>query len=216
MKRLSLRERILLVVALTATTAVAYGVLRLRPVLAELEQTRQVTEATVARRDGLTWPQAAGDASALERELEELQAVIREAKATLGGMEHRFVSLANPDAREDLRLEVSASASRCRVRFRENVECAPATVREFVSASGTPPDAESKAARLVRFLALGEPYALPVREVAFDASFCGLCTLLRGLADLSSEVVVLRFEIDVQADDARGPTPLSSRLLLVY
>jgi hypothetical protein len=212
-KRLTRRERILLLVAFVVAVGFGYWALRLRPLAKELERLDRGVATARARVENVQWPKVHGDVPALDRELGVLEEVNAAAARTLAELERRFVSVAAPEALEDLRLQMSAKASTCEVRFRENVILPRAKVREFAGPDGGEP---SEAARLVRFLALGEPYELPVREVVFDADFCGLVSLLKGLNDLAGEVVVLRFEMEAKEDGVSGPTPLSVRLLLVF
>lgn len=213
MRRPTRRERILLLVALIVAVAVGWWTFRYRPLAKELEIVRRGLADAEARIAHVQWPRVEGDEGSLERDLATLRTVNQEAGATLAEMERRFVSLAKPETLEDLRVQMSARAADCQVRFRENTLCPPTRLREFVGGAQAP---KTSAARLVSFLTLGEPYALPVRELVFDASFCGLCSLLEGLSALPGEVVVLRFEMEAKEDDAAGPTPLSVRLLLVY
>ncbi|MHC4222558.1 MAG: hypothetical protein ACYSX0_15695 [Planctomycetota bacterium] len=216
MGRLTPREHALLIAALLVVVAMGYGLFRVRPMGAESGRIDQAAEIARTRLEGLNWPRPAGEPEPLKRELEEVREQIAEHETALKFQEARFVSLGGPGEMEELRLQISALADRCGVRIVENVICPRTKVRAFLGSRAGLTKTERPAARLVRFLAMGEPYSLTTREVTLDAPYGGLRDFLKGLAELEKRIVVMRFRIETNKNARPHTPPLRARFLLVF
>jgi hypothetical protein len=207
---MSTREHVLMIAAALVAVAFGYWIFRHRPHADRLGKLAFQTDWTRQRLDGVKWPEDKGDPATLQRELDSLARETAAARARLGTLEGRFVSLGRPGEREELRLAISALADRHDVRFRETMACPTAALRQFLGDAAHRP--AGSAADLVRGLALGEPYELEVRQVTLDAGFAGLLAFLEGLDQLEHRVIVLRFEIEVR--DGADARPLRVKLLM--
>ncbi|MHC4932684.1 MAG: hypothetical protein ACYTGV_10900 [Planctomycetota bacterium] len=216
MRRLTPREHALLIAALLVVVAMGFGLFRVRPKGAAAGRVDQEAEIARTRLAGVNWPRPSGEPEPLERELSELRRQAAEYEAALKLQEARFVSLGGPGEMEELRLQISALADRCGVRIVENVICPRTKVRAYLGSRAGPTEAERPAAKLVRFLAMGEPYSLTTREVTLDAPYGGLRDFLTGLAELDKRIVVMRFRIEANANTRRGTPPLRASFLLVF
>jgi hypothetical protein len=210
---LSTREHALLLAALVVVVGVGFLLFRSRPRHQQLARLEFATEQARERYRTTRWPASAGDPASLRRALTELQRRIGEQETDLRAQETRFASQAGAGAVAELRLEVSRLAARSGVRVLEDVICPRPKLSGVLG--GEIRSAESRSARLVRFLALGEPYEMPARRLVLDASFAGLRAFLDGLAALRHRVVVLHFEIERNEEAAPGDPPLRARLLLL-
>ena len=158
------------------------------------------------------WPKAE-DPAALRAALDRLETGLESDRARLAELEARFVPHEESGELEELLLQISALADRHAVQFRENTPCPAATLRRFAGTHHTASATEDAA--LLRFLALGEPYARPVRQVTLEATFAGLRRFLRDLGALPQLVVVACFEIEAVPEAGSGRPPLRAKLLLV-
>ena len=189
MRSMSRREHYLLLAALLGVTALILFGVRYRPHaarLAGLDDQRRIAEARLA---GAKWPADRGEPKRLSADCEELRAEVEKLEESLRREEARFVSRRTPASMDELRVRISELAQRHRIRLHEHRSCAEQELRAFLGRT------EGDAASLVRFLALGEPYALRARAICFESDFAGLRGFLRDLAALEQQVVVLRFEI---------------------
>ena len=213
MRGLSTREHVLLLAALVVVVGIGFLLFRSRPRHQELGRLEYATEQARERYRTTRWPASAGDPESLRRELAELQERIAGKEAALRAHEARFASQAGAGAVGELRLEVSRLAARSGVRVLEDVICPRPKLGGVLG--GEIRAAESRAARLVRFLALGEPYEMPARQLVLHASFSGLRAFLDGLAALRHRVVVLHFEIVRNEEAGPGTASLRVRLLVL-
>jgi hypothetical protein len=212
MRRLSPREHLLLLLACAVALGTAVYFPRIRPArlrTAALQEQRARIEQEVGQ---VRWPRVPDDPGRLALRRDALRAEVAAAREALARAEQRFVSRADPRLADELRISISALADRHGVYFRENLACPEAALRTFVG--DAPPSALPDAARLVRFLALGDPYALGARQVTLETDFAGLRGFLCDLASLDHRVLVLRFDITV--GDRPGVAPLLATLVLVF
>jgi hypothetical protein len=209
MQKPSRREHLLMIAALYLTVAMALYVMKVRPAAKERARVESQAELFRQRLAAAEWPRRGGDPERLAETRNALQAEVARARRALDEAEARFVSHADPRAGDELRLEISALAERHRVFFKENRSCTPAMLRAFVGESRTNDG-------LVRFLALGEPYALSTRQLTLETDFAGLRGFLRDLGELEQLVIVLRFEITVIDPGRPGAAPLQAKLVVAF
>lgn len=212
MRRLSRREHVLLLLAGLVAVGFGYSILRVRPANARRARIETRTSVFRKRLKDARWPRSA-DPEVLGATLARLTAELEDDRKQLQRLEARFVAHDQPGELEELLLRISALADRHAVDVRENAPCTGANLQRLIG--GRPAASETAAARLLRFLALGEPYARPVRQITLDTTFQGLRGFLRDLDELPHLVVVGCFEIEAAADPAPGQAPLRAKLLLV-
>jgi len=211
-RRMSKREHLLLVAAVAAAAITTFHHLRLRPAREKLALLSAETGRYAERLAEARWPRPPEDPKRLAARRDAVRREVEAARQTLFAVERRFVSRGDPSLADDLRLKISALADHHRVHVRENLPFARQSVRGFVGETRS--DAAA-AARFVRFLTLGEPYTLRVRQVVLEADFAGLRGFLHDLAGLEHHVLVLRFDVTAGPAAYAGVRTLSAKLLLV-
>ncbi len=212
MRSISRREHILLAAAVAVAAATAVYFPRVRPARLRIEALEeQRVQAELQVRE-VRWPRTPGDPGRLVARRDALRAEVEAAREALRRAEARFVSRCDESLADELRVEISALADRHGVYVRENLACPEAALRSFVGDPGNAGDA----ARLVRCLTLGDPYALGARQVTLETGFAGLRGFLRDLDRLDHRVLILRFDITAGEGCGPGVTPLLATLVYVY
>lgn len=214
MRRISRREHVMLAVAIAVAAAVGVYLPRVRPARMRIEALHEQRVQAEEQLRQVRWPRAPEDPERLAARRDALRAEVLAAKVSLERAERRFVSRCDPALADGLRLKLSALADRHGVYFRENLPCPEATLRAFAgddAATGGP-----EAARLLRSLTLGTPYALGARQVTLETDFAGLRGFLRDIDRLDQRVLVLRFDITVGEGYRPGVTPLLATLVFVF
>ena len=216
-RRLSIREHLLLLIALAVAGVTGYWLARGRFVSRELQAARAATAAVRAKLDQLEAPEGSfADPATVAQRLEQARRERDSAQRVLEELEGRFVDLGRPVELDRLRLEISALADASGVLIRENRTCPPSQVhRVEASEHGVArPRAQDE---VVSLRAGGEPYRRPLREITVQSSYEGLRRFLDGLAELRSFVGVLRFAVEIDEDRVQPAGPvLRTTLVLVF
>lgn len=215
MRRISRREHVLLAVALAVAAATAVYFPRVRPARLRIEALDEQRVQAEQQIREVRWPRTPEDPGRLVAKRDALRAEVAAARDALRRAEGRFVSRCEEALADELRVGISALADRHGVRFRENLSCPEAALRSFVGDTGSSGDLPD-AARLVRFLALGDPYSLGARQVTLETDFAGLRGFLRDLDRLDHRVLVLRFDITAGEGCGPGVAPLLATLVYVH
>jgi len=212
-RRITRREHLLLLSAIAIAATTAFHHARFRPARARTSTLRAETARYAERLNEVKWPRPPEDPVRLAKRRDAARREVEAAREALTRVEAGFVSQCEPALADEVRLQVSAIADRHGVHVRENLPCPRQTLQSFVGETGK--GVISPASDFVRFLTLGDPYALRVRQVTIEADFACLRAFLRELDELQHHVLVLRFDIEVDRDFAAGATILKTKLLLV-
>lgn len=214
MRAPSSREHVLMISALMIATITFVLVADYRPHRKSMRRIETQKELLERQLEQVQWPKAKGDPKRLAQRRDALRGEVEQARADLAEAEAAFASQGDPDADDELRIEMSALADRHEVRICEAVRCAAPMLRTLLSETRARSDA-APAERFVRFLALGEPYSFRARQLTLEADFAGLCAFLRGLGELRYRVLVIRFEITVVDSYRTRGAPLQAKLVVV-
>lgn len=214
MKKISRRERMLLYLGTVVVAVVLAYVFRFRLGLEDRDKLLAMAEVHQGIATSLVVPSPAADPLALNEELRMLEARLERNRQLIGSFESRFRSRTSSPALDDLRVQISRVATASRVTLRTSAPVLPGRIREFLR-SRQDLDTNRGGAPL-RFLTLGEPYRLPVREVTLDSDFRGLHTFLKRLTALEAEVVIVNFDIQKRDVADSSLPPLRTLLWLVF
>ncbi len=227
---LSEREKLMLPTAFAVIVLVLYGAFRWKPAnQAVLELQKEVTEA-IKGRENLKFPDARGRSVAeLKQDFETLQTELATTQEKLKAAEAALVPIKDPNALQDLKIQISTLAQESEVTIVQTVpdEESRGMFAKGPSGGDSDDDDDDDASKewrldpLAKFSApvahevFNEVYPRPWQKMTIRTSFMNLLHFVRGLETLDWRVTLVAFS--VKASDTSndfGPPQLDATLIL--
>jgi len=191
-KKISLREHLLIIMALLVAIGVCYFLLRYSSAQKELAELTQRAEETVAKQKGINLPNDAfEELRHVEKEKSKIEQALTEERQWLSLLEKRVVPAHALEIVNGIQVEISELAKKSGLRLIENTPYIPTD-------AGFPRYSKWNLA-VWDFLRLAEasPIRRPLRRFQFAASYNGVKQFLRELDALSFQVTIVQYVIEV-------------------
>lgn len=197
LKKTSMRERVLLGVAVTVVLLAGYALLRYQPAqtgLARLTEERdelanELTKARVPRP-------SSRNVDTVLKELAEHERTLADTRDAIATLEQRFVDAESHEAIQRLMVDVSGVAQSNRVTIREAVPYSARASAPSTRNLNVIPKRPSAADNLVAAFSGGGPYTRPLRQLTVEGNFAGIRRFVEQLSDLPKRVIVLQFTLE--------------------
>lgn len=238
LKNISLREQIMVFVAVGVLVGGGYGLLRFHPALKELKAMNESTAKTEARLKTTEIPELPDDdEDAVMRQTREAERALADMQGSVETVEQR---LAPPDSQE-LRLRISDLARTSGVLILGNqaylnanpaqsgIAAAPASgkkaakrARRAAAAAPKTPVAAPKPAilpesdGLLARMAPGTAFHRPMQQLSMEGDFESIKNFIRGFDRLPWQVTIVQLKLEAKPVDAPVGVPqrLSATMIL--